>query len=274
MKRRTSHPWFTLAALLCLALAGCALPHPPSLIIHPPDGAIVFLPAPGTHIPVDVRAASPSTLFRGLSTSIQLVTTISDNGTQIYHAASGGISEIRTDWSPTSIGDHLLVFNFAVTYASAPSGVQNFTYHSRVCVLNNYFYSYPGLQVGTSNDCPSFLWAAFGRLTPGDRPLAVVAPRPLQLHPFPSPTPSVRLTPHVIQPFPTDTPAPTDTATPTAVNCPKGTANTPSLGPRCYYVTRTPKPQGTVAAACFTYHSPSVCTSNGCSWDKGSSTCK
>ena len=86
-------------------------------------------------------------------------------------------------------------------------------------------------------------------------------------------------TPHVIQPFPTDTSTATATATatstftPTPVNCPKGTMLIPSLGNGCYFVTRTPKPRGTVAAACSSYHNPSACTSNGCGWDKGTSTC-
>ena len=83
--------------------------------------------------------------------------------------------------------------------------------------------------------------------------------------------------PHVVLPLPTDTSTATArstaTFTPTPINCPKGTMLIPSLGNGCYYVTRTPKPRGTVAAACSSYHNPSACTSNGCSWDKGTSTC-
>ncbi len=105
--------------------------------------------------------------------------------------------------------------------------------------------------------------------------LATVGPNDIPASPCAG---NLGLTPHVIQPIAPDTPTPTDTPTATATatpaaNCPKGTMNIPSLGNGCYYVTRTPKPKGTVAAACFTYHNPSACTSNGCSWDKGTSTC-
>lgn len=269
MKHHPSYFWFSLMAVVCLASAGCALPHPVTLLISPTDGAIIFLPAPGTSYPVKVNTTTSNTLLRGLSNSIQLTTDIADNGNAFYHVTSGGISALQVPWTPTSIGDHLLHFSFVYTYSG---GHGEYDVTRRVCVVNNYLYSYPGLQAGAHDYCPNFIWAAFGQITSRDRALAVVAPR--QLAPLASTTP-IRLTPHVVQPFPTDTftPSSTATLTPTPVYCPKGTMLIPSLGNGCYYVTRTPKPQGTVVAACFTYKNASACTTNGCSWDKGSSTC-
>lgn len=94
-----------------------------------------------------------------------------------------------------------------------------------------------------------------------------------------SPCGGLGLTPHVIQPLPTETP--TDTATPTetftpsptAVVCAEGETLIPALGNHCYYNTSTPKPKSPGPAACSSYGNPSACTTHGCKWDKVSSTC-
>jgi hypothetical protein len=274
MKRHPLYSVLSLVAIVCLGLAGCGgLTHPLETVWDPADGSTIFLPAPGSSYPLRVTATTNLPVALGL---FQIVSTLSDNGRVIYRTPlaeinSGGFS-LNVPWMPTSIGDHYLLLNVEYTVIRddlgrlPPGSHGHFLEWSRVCVLNNFAYAYSGLGVGTHAYCVPVLWFLFGRLTPSERAGPVPPPPP---PPAGSATP-IQLTPHVVQPLPTDTP--TATLTSTAVYCPKGTILIPSLG-KCYYATRTPKPQGTAAPACASYKNPSACTLNGCSWDKVPSTC-
>jgi hypothetical protein len=68
----------------------------------------------------------------------------------------------------------------------------------------------------------------------------------------------------------TDTP--TATATASAVTCPPGTYYGEG-SKSCVKIYLSPTPRSTNVPACKRYSDPSVCTSNGCTWDKGTSTC-
>ena len=62
---------------------------------------------------------------------------------------------------------------------------------------------------------------------------------------------------------------PTQVPAATAINCPKGTELRPSEN-RCFYVTRTPKPQDIY---CPAYTHKSGCINHGCSWNAKTGVC-
>ena len=62
---------------------------------------------------------------------------------------------------------------------------------------------------------------------------------------------------------------PTQVPAPTAITCPKGTELRPSVN-RCFYVTRTPKPENRY---CPQFTHKWSCINNGCSWDAKAGVC-
>jgi hypothetical protein len=95
----------------------------------------------------------------------------------------------------------------------------------------------------------------------------------------PTPTPPATATPsQTPAPTSTETPTvtatapffPTQTLTPTAITCPKGTVLLPSVN-RCFYATRTPKVE---EPYCVQFTHKWACINNGCFWDRSVKSCK
>ena len=95
-----------------------------------------------------------------------------------------------------------------------------------------------------------------------------------------TPTPTATATASAIPtlaPASTETPTvaptayliPTQAPAPTAINCPKGTELRPAEN-RCFYVTRTPKPQDIY---CPEYKNKSGCINHGCTWNAKTGVC-
>jgi hypothetical protein len=229
--------------------------------IVPGEQVCSLLPSPETTAPFHITGTSASIQAGCNISRLEFNINVDDPASQVYYAYAD-LANVSSE-----SGDH--------SFGTPRPGPSTFT------LVMNWSTADLARQLGTTG---SITWTAgavahSGQLViDGPHQLAVTLPDCPIFPTLPGPLfpGAPNLVPTMQLPLPLNaiqTNTPTATSAPAAVVCPSGTYFAPASN-SCIKVYFSPTPKPTKKApSCKKYTDASACTSNGCSWDKGTNTC-